>query len=324
MFRELSLIVQKGVCFEFRRARIVLGQTSCNLSDQLRILSGPLHLLMTSLLISATAEKLTESRIFCEKPEQKDALLYYFLQVHPGRTLVFCNSIDCVRRLKSVLEALRMKPMGLHAEMQQRQRLKHLDRFAATPNSLLIATDVAARGLDIKNIEHVIHFNVSKASETYVHRSGRTARSKKSGLSVMLVDGRELPQYRKLLHALKRTEDLPAFPVQENILKVCKARVTKARELETMQYRLNKRQKSDGWFAKCAKEADMELDESLLHAKDWNEDRKAKVKLETVKHELEALLRKRLVPLTQKIGDSLKMPEKDPLKLVRGAKGVVQ
>ncbi|XP_003744697.1 ATP-dependent RNA helicase DDX24 [Galendromus occidentalis] len=270
-----------------------------------------------------TAETLTESRIYCEKPEQKDALLYYFLKMHPGRTLVFCNSIDCVRRLKSVLEALRMKPMGLHAEMQQRQRLKHLDRFAATPNSVLIATDVAARGLDIKNIEHVIHFNVSKASETYIHRSGRTARSKQSGLSVMLVDGRELPQYRKLLHALKRTDNLPPFPVQENILKICKARVAKARELETLQYRQKKVQKSDGWFAKCAKDADIELDENLLKSSDWNENRKAKVKVESVKRELDALLSRRLVPLNQKVGNALDIPDKDPLKLVRGAKGTL-
>ncbi|XP_022652341.1 ATP-dependent RNA helicase DDX24-like [Varroa destructor] len=269
-----------------------------------------------------TAEKLTESRIFCEKPEQKDALLYYFLCMHPGRTLVFCNSIDCVKRLKSVLETLLLHPMALHSEMQQRQRLRHLDKFATQPNSLLIATDVAARGLDIKNVEHVIHFNVSKASEMYIHRSGRTARIKQDGLSIMLVDGRELPQYRRLLHALKREEDLPAFPIQENILKVCKIRVAKARELEALDHRQRKRSKNNRWFAKCAKEADIQLDEDLLQQTDWTGDRKERMKMEKLQHELKILLRKRLIPLNQRVGEALQLPDKDPLKLVQGSRGV--
>lgn len=267
---------------------------------------------------------MTESRVFCEKPEHKDALLYYFVSLHPGRTLVFCNSIDCVRRLKSVLETLGLHPMALHAEMQQRQRLRQLDKFVAEPNSLLIATDVAARGLDIKNVEHVIHFNVSKASETYIHRSGRTARVKQSGLSVMLVDGRELPQYRKLLQALKRNEDLPAFPMQENILKACKARLGKARELEVLKHRQRKMSKTNGWFIKCAQEADIELDDDMLVQKQWSDDRKERVKVEKLHHELKMLLKKPLIPLNQRVGQALNMPDRDPLKLVRGAKGILE
>ena len=58
----------------------------------------------------------------------QDMYLYYFLLLYPGRTLVFVNSIDCLQRLRALLEVLHMKPLPLHAHMQQRQRLKNLDR----------------------------------------------------------------------------------------------------------------------------------------------------------------------------------------------------
>ena len=63
-----------------------------------------------------TAETLTESKIHCAATE-KDLYLYYFLQQHPGRTMVFCNSIDCVRRLVNLFGLLFTEPLGLHAQM---------------------------------------------------------------------------------------------------------------------------------------------------------------------------------------------------------------
>ena len=111
-----------------------------------------------------TAETLTESRIHCSSTE-KDLYLYYFLQQHPGRTIVFCNSIDCVRRLVNLFGLLNTEPLGLHAQMHQKQRLKNLDRFSANPHGFLIATDVAARGLDIPDVQHVVHYQVPRTSE---------------------------------------------------------------------------------------------------------------------------------------------------------------
>ncbi|CAD7012802.1 unnamed protein product [Ceratitis capitata] len=117
-----------------------------------------------------TAQNLTECRLICAI-DQKDYYLYYFLERHPGRTIVFCNSIDCVKRLATLFGLLECAPLPLHANMVQKQRLKNLERFRDNPNGLLIATDVAARGLDIPNVEHVIHYQVPRTSENYVHRS---------------------------------------------------------------------------------------------------------------------------------------------------------
>jgi len=80
--------------------------------------------------------------------------------------------------------------------MEQKQRLKNLEKFNAEPNSLMIASDVASRGLDIPNVVNVIHYQTPRSPELYVHRSGRTARSLAEGLSVMLVSPDEMNIYR--------------------------------------------------------------------------------------------------------------------------------
>lgn len=113
---------------------------------------------------SVTVQTLTESRITCSL-EEKDYYLYYFLLHHSGRTLVFCNSIDCVRRLQQVFTILQRNPLSLHAQMHQKQRLKNLERFTSDENGLLLATDVAARGLDIPKVKHVIHYQVPRTFE---------------------------------------------------------------------------------------------------------------------------------------------------------------
>lgn len=84
---------------------------------------------------------------------------------------MFCNSIDCVRRLRTVLEYLNVSVLPLHAQMHQKQRLKNLERFASSSSAVLLATDVAARGLDIKGIENVIHYQVPRAVEVCIYVS---------------------------------------------------------------------------------------------------------------------------------------------------------
>lgn len=243
-----------------------------------------------------TAETLCESRIVCPSVEDKDSRLYYFLLAHPGRTLVFCNSIDSVRRLVSVLDLLQCRPLPLHASMQQRQRLKNLDRFTNNPSGLLLATDVAARGLDIQGIQHVIHFQVPRTAEVYVHRSGRTARAKSGGLSVMLMEPRELHLYRKISRTLNRDEDLPDFPVDENMLRAVQKRVELARKLEAESHRVHRSNYEDNWLQRAAKEMEIDLDKRMLS--NTNEKKKAdtKRKLKAMQFQLSEVLKKPLFP----------------------------
>ncbi|PIA13070.1 DEAD-domain-containing protein [Coemansia reversa NRRL 1564] len=185
----------------------------------------------------ATARTLVESRIDCLVSE-KDYYLYYFLTRYPARTLVFANSIDTIRRILPILRLLGLDVFGLHAQMEQRQRLKNVDRFRETNNAVLVASDVAARGLDIPQVEYVIHYQIPRSGDLYVHRSGRTARASNEGLAIMLVS----PEERKLYHKMcaKLDKDISAFPVDLDIVGRLKPRVDLARDVDLREHKLNK------------------------------------------------------------------------------------
>lgn len=88
--------------------------------------------------------------------------------------------------------------------MQQRARLKSLDKFRSTAKSIMLSTDVAARGLDIPSVDHVVHYQVPRTVDCYVHRSGRTARAGKDGVALVLIGPDELKIWRGLVRSLKK------------------------------------------------------------------------------------------------------------------------
>jgi ATP-dependent RNA helicase DDX24/MAK5 len=126
---------------------------------------------------------------------------------YTGRTIVFLSSISALRRLSPMLSLVlpQTTVLTLHSEMQQRSRLKSLDRFRSSSNSVLLSTDVAARGLDIPKVDHVIHYQVPRSSDCYVHRSGRTARAGKGGVALALIAPDELKTWRSLMKSLGRS-----------------------------------------------------------------------------------------------------------------------
>ncbi|EFN81150.1 ATP-dependent RNA helicase DDX24 [Harpegnathos saltator] len=247
---------------------------------------------------SGTADSLTECRMTCTI-DHKDYYLYYFLKRHNGRTLVFCNSIGCVKRLATLFGILECRPLPLHANMQQRQRLKNLERFQADENGLLIATDVAARGLDIPNIEHVIHYQVPRTSESYVHRSGRTARAQKEGITVLMMEPSEKENYSKLCKTLGRTEDLPTFPVVDRLLIAIKERVNIAREIDKLELKCRRENNQKSWMRKAMEDMDMivdddiDIDESSI---ELEEAAALKRQLKAKRRQLQSLLTKVVFP----------------------------
>ncbi|XP_050355828.1 ATP-dependent RNA helicase DDX24 [Nymphalis io] len=248
-----------------------------------------------------TAETLTESRIACSL-DQKDVYLYYILKRHPGRTIVFCNSIGSVRRLAQLLSLLKCQPLPLHASMPQRQRLKNLERFRDDPLGVLVATDVAARGLDIPNVDHVIHYQVPKTAENYVHRSGRTARATKEGLTILMMEPAEAYSYAKLCRTLNKTSEIPSFPVSALSLVPSKELVGAARALEALQLRARRARLAAGWRARAAADMDMIIDDDdVPEVKvDPSIDKALRIK----KRQLESMLARPLFPT----GFSFKYP----------------
>jgi ATP-dependent RNA helicase DDX24/MAK5 len=79
-------------------------------------------------------------------------------------------------------------------------------RFKASKNAVLIATDVAARGLDIPSVDHVVHFNLPRTADAYIHRSGRTARSQNPGFALQIVSAEERGMQKSLMRSLGRSE----------------------------------------------------------------------------------------------------------------------
>ena len=77
-------------------------------------------------------------------------------------------------------------------------------RFKSTPNSILLATDIATRGLDIPAVEHVIHYQIPRSADVYIHRNGRTARAKREGFSLLMIAPDERRVVRALLGSLER------------------------------------------------------------------------------------------------------------------------
>lgn len=148
---------------------------------------------------SQMASRLKEGLIECAGTE-KDLYLYSLLMFYPNkRALIFTNSISAVRRITPFLQNLQLPALPLHSSMIQKARLRSIERFKERPGSILVATDVAARGLDIPRVELVIHYHLPRAADTYVHRSGRTARAEASGSSILICAPEEVAGVRRLI-----------------------------------------------------------------------------------------------------------------------------
>nr|XP_031535220.1 ATP-dependent RNA helicase DDX24 isoform X3 [Vicugna pacos] len=239
----------------------------------------------------ATVETLTETKIHCETDE-KDLYLYYFLMQYPGRTLVFANSISCIKRLSGLLKVLDIMPLTLHACMHQKQRLRNLEQFAHLEDCVLLATDVAARGLDIPKVQHVIHYQVPRTSEIYVHRSGRTARATNEGLSLMLVGPEDVINFKKIYKTLKKDEDIPLFPVQTKYMDAVKERIRLARQIEKAEYRNFQACLHNSWIEQAAAALEIELEEEMYKGGkvDEQEERRRQKQMKVLKKELRHLL----------------------------------
>ncbi|KAI0690242.1 DEAD-domain-containing protein [Cerioporus squamosus] len=244
---------------------------------------------------------LKESKIEC-LANSKDAYLYYFLLRYPGRTLVFLSAIDGIRRLLPLCELLGIPAFPLHSQLEQRQRLKNLDRFKSTANSVLLATDIAARGLDIPAVDHVVHYQVPRTADTYVHRNGRTARAMRRGFSLLMCAPDERRIVRALMHSLGREEEeIAEMPVELYMLDKLKARVQLAREIDAVQHKAKKEKHERNWLRETADAMEIELDSDLASEDEdakgpsKHQQKTAAAKTAALKAELRAMLAQPLV-----------------------------
>ena len=122
---------------------------------------------------------------------KKDALTLLLRKNNLKRTIIFSNTKSMVDDLAVNLREQNFKAAGLHGDLPQQVRSQVLNEFRSGNTNILIATDVAARGIDIDDVDCVINFDLPQSHEYYVHRIGRTGRAGKTGLSLTLVSGRQ-------------------------------------------------------------------------------------------------------------------------------------
>ncbi len=152
------------------------------------------------------------------KPYEKRATLRRLIDSAENLTnaIIFCNRKRDVATLLRSLQRHGYSAGALHGDMDQHARLKTLDSFRDNEITLLVASDVAARGLDIPNVSHIFNFDVPTHAEDYVHRIGRTGRAGRSGEAVTIAtraEGKYIDAIEKLIgKAIVRVGDMPAEP----------------------------------------------------------------------------------------------------------------
>ena len=196
--------------------------------------------------------------------EDKDVMAYFYLLKNIGRTLIFVNSIKTARRLDGLLRALGLNCRCIHAQLQQKQRIKALESFVASPVGILVATDVAARGLDLPKIQHVIHYDISRSPQVYIHRSGRTARAGQKGVSLSIV-APEDTDYHKDICDMMQVRSLPLLKgINLSSVPVVKERVKLAKKIFLQTFVSSQSVKEQNWLKQSAKDTDLVVDDMLL------------------------------------------------------------
>jgi len=143
-------------------------------------------------------EKITHQFVLCEKSDKINVLLYFLKTQKNERGIIFCNTKASARALYDSLSARKISVGIIEGDMQQKEREKMLRSFTSTKRQLLIATDVAARGIDVANLAFVVHYEIPKQIDYYIHRSGRTARAGNTGVSMALATKYELELIKKI------------------------------------------------------------------------------------------------------------------------------
>ncbi len=191
---------------------------------------------------AATADTINQ-RYIIAAPHQKQAALARILEAEPiDGVLVFVKTRNTTEPLAEYLAQAGFKTAALNGDVPQKQRERIVDRLRSGKVDIVVATDVAARGLDVQRISHVINYDLPYDSEAYVHRTGRTGRAGRSGEAILFVHPRERRLLKRLEQATRQTIEPMSLPSNRAINKQRVARfherITEGlayKELETFQ-----------------------------------------------------------------------------------------
>ncbi|EEH19945.2 ATP-dependent rRNA helicase RRP3 [Paracoccidioides brasiliensis Pb03] len=188
-------------------------------------LSNPLRVSISSSKYQ-TVSTLLQTFLFIPH-KYKDIYLVYLLNEFAGQSaIIFTRTVNETQRLAILLRALGFGAIPLHGQLSQSYRLGALGKFRSRSRDILVATDVAARGLDIPSVDVVLNFDLPPDSKTYIHRVGRTARAGKSGHAFSFVTQYDLEVWLRIENALDKK--LEEYKVEKEEVMVLSDRVGEA------------------------------------------------------------------------------------------------
>ena len=165
------------------------------------------HMSISAHRITVSGSNVVNSKIehkfvHCEDTEKFHVLLQFLNSVKGQRGIVFCRTRNTAKKVASQLIAKNVAADAIHGDLLQKERDKVMRAFKNENLSIIVATDIAARGIDVADLTFVVHFQLPDQDEYYTHRSGRTARAGKEGISLVLANGydvRTIREYEKNL-----------------------------------------------------------------------------------------------------------------------------
>jgi ATP-dependent RNA helicase RhlE len=160
------------------------------------ILHNPIQIVVTP--VSSTAETIAQSLYYVEKAEKKDLLLQLLAEDNTPSILVFTRTKHGADRIVRILTKAKITAAAIHGNKSQNARQNALNGFKANKLRVLVATDIAARGIDIDELALVINYDIPNIPETYVHRIGRTGRAGASGRAISFCDQEERAYIRDI------------------------------------------------------------------------------------------------------------------------------
>ncbi|WP_022941610.1 ATP-dependent RNA helicase DbpA [Psychromonas hadalis] len=193
---------------------------SATFPDQIESIAGRILIKPVSVKVDSTHDNSSITQYFYKVSNNEDrmiALRLLLLQYQPESALVFCNTKREVQEVNDELANRGFSAIALHGDLEQKDRDQALIRFANKSATILVATDVAARGLDIDNLSAVFNFHIAHDQEVHVHRIGRTGRAGNKGLAFSFYNHKDANRIIALEDYLDRTISEDALP-REDVL----------------------------------------------------------------------------------------------------------
>jgi len=183
--------------------------------------------------VAGEAPRVREVAFIVQRRHKVAALARVLDMEAPTSAIVFCRTRTEVDELTETLAARGYRAEALHGGLSQEQRDRVMRRFRDGGSEILVATDVAARGLDIEHVSHVVNFDVPSSPDAYVHRVGRTGRAGREGVAITLAEVREHRQLRNIEHFSKRKIAIESVPTVHD-LRARRLELTRASLEETL------------------------------------------------------------------------------------------